>query len=590
MPHVSAHTLPPLPERSHVAADEPVGIGLAVAGVAVPALLAYNVPPSATFFNQAAAVFGWGLLLAWFASATRGTAVARRGGVAALLAALAIVSVTAFAAMQWASLPHGLALSAAASVAMAMLAALIGAAVVEAGHGATAWRALCWAFVVAGLLSGVVGVIQVFMPEWSEGGLIAASATGRASGNLRQPNHLSSLLLWSVIGTVYLIETGRLGWRLGAAFVLAFTFVLVLTASRTGVVGVGVLALWGLLDRRLSRPARVMLVLMPLAYFMFWTGLGAWAPGFSGEGRITDTSDSPNSRRHIWANTLALIARHPWAGVGFGDFNFAWSLTPFPGRPTAFFDHTHNLPLQLAVELGVPLSMLVLALLTYALWRALRAGLTPAAPVPMLRAAAMAVLMIALHSLFEYPLWYSYFLLPTAFVWGLCLGADRTAQSARTDASKGGRGAAALVIAAALMAAGGALSVWDYHRVAVIFAPGEQAAPLAARIAEGERSWFFEHHAHYAAATIAEHPSQALPSFAVATHYLLDTRLMMAWARALNEAGDVERARYLAQRLREFRNPDSADFFAVCDAPLAGSPLPFQCTPPAREFSYRDFR
>jgi hypothetical protein len=65
---------------------------------------------------------------------------------------------------------------------------------------------------------------------------------------------------------------------------------------------------------------------------------------------------------------------------------------------------------------------------------------------------------------------------------------------------------------------------------------------------------------------------------------------MMAWARALNEAGDVERARYLAQRLREFRNPDSADFFAVCDAPLAGSPLPFQCTPPAREFSYRDFR
>ena len=29
--------------------------------------------------------------------------------------------------------------------------------------------------------------------------------------------------------------------------------------------------------------------------------------------------------------------------------------------------------------------------------------------------------LIGLHSLLEYPLWYSYFLLPTAFAWGLAL-------------------------------------------------------------------------------------------------------------------------------------------------------------------------
>ena len=38
----------------------PVALG-AVLAVALPSLIAYNVPPSATFFNQAAAFVGWGV-------------------------------------------------------------------------------------------------------------------------------------------------------------------------------------------------------------------------------------------------------------------------------------------------------------------------------------------------------------------------------------------------------------------------------------------------------------------------------------------------------------------------------------------------
>ena len=144
------------------------------------------------------------------------------------------------------------------------------------------------------------------------------------------------------------------------------TFAVVLTASRTGVLGVGLLALWGLLDRRLSRPTRLLLLLSPLLYALAWAGLSAWAEAsrhaFGGETRLAE-ADLSGSRFGIWANTLELIRQQPWTGVGFGEFNLAWTLTPFPGRPVAFFDHTHNLPLQLAVELGLPLAGLVLALL-----------------------------------------------------------------------------------------------------------------------------------------------------------------------------------------------------------------------------------
>jgi hypothetical protein len=73
-----------------------------------------------------------------------------------------------------------------------------------------------------------------------------------------------------------------------------------------------------------------------------------------------------------------------------------------------------------------------------------------------------------------------------------------------------------------------------------------------------------------------------------ASHYLLDTRLMTAWAVAHAERGDLERARHLAERLREFNNPASATFFAPCK-PAAASAPPFQCAPPGRTLDWRDF-
>ena len=371
-------------------------------------------------------------------------------------------------------------------------------------------------------------------------------------------------------------------------------FGLVLSASRTGTVGVVMLALWGVLDRRLSKPIRLMLVLAPLAYVLMWLGVTEWAHAsrqvFGGEARLSE-GDISSSRFAIWSDTWGLIKQHPWAGVGVGEFNFAWSLTPFPHRPVAFFDHTHNLPLQFAVELGLPLAAAVLGLLLWALWEAFAAANQDPGPRgSMLRSAFMIVLMISVHSLLEYPLWYAYFLLPTAFVFGLAVGgAPAPVEPAASPVRA--RPVWALVAAAVLVTAGGIASLFDFARVVVIFTPADDAAPLADRIADGRRSWLFAHHADYAAATTTAHPSEALASFKVATHYLLDTRLMMAWAAAYAESGDIERARHLAQRLREFHNEDSKTFFEPCDKPAApGSELPFQCTPPSRAFDYRDFR
>jgi hypothetical protein len=459
------------------------------------------------------------------------------------------------------------------------------------------------ALLLAGVGSLLVAMIQVFVPSWADGNVIARSGLpGRAVGNLRQPNHLSSLLLWALIAWVPLAQGGvvrgrrfaRAAWLVVAALLV---WAVVLTASRTGIVGVVLLALWGLVDRRLARWLRVALMCAPLAYLVFALGMSAWAHlsghVFGGEERLAE-SDVSASRWGIWANTLDMIRAQPWFGVGFGEFNFAWTLTPFPGRPVAFFDHTHDLPLQLLVELGVPLGSLVLLLLLWALVQAgARAWQVEGEAGTGARAAFVMVLMIGVHSLFEYPLWYAYFLLPTAWAWGLALRRPAHTTSSLPRIAEPPRGDNGWMRAAGvLMVAGALFALYDYWKVVVIYAPSDNAGPLSERIERGQGSVFFAHHADYAAATTTEPPSQAMAAFDSTTHSLLDTRLMLAWARALAESGHRDKASYLAARLREFHNPASADFFEVCNDPAqAGAePKPFQCEPAPTDIDWRDFR
>jgi O-antigen ligase len=560
---------------------------------AAPTLLAWNVAPSATFLNQALAFALWGWFV--FASATLAgpPLPALRAARDAVLALALCIAATLWS---WGpgALPTSLALSLIGALLAGGLVLWHGAAIggeFTAGRAAArrAFGAFCTGWLAAGLAGSAIAAIQVFAPSLADGQWIAASGiAGRAVGNLRQPNHLSSVLLWACVALIALHEFRR--WPLAASAALGAVLVVavVLTASRTGLLSVLLLAAWGALDRRLARTSRALLLAAPLVYAAAWWGLAWWSDAagqrFGGAARLAET-DISGSRFGIWADTWALVREHPWFGVGVGEFNLAWSLTPFPGRPTAFFDHAHNLPLHLAAELGLPLATLVLGLLVAAALRVLRAAWREADghAGTMLRCSFVMVAMIALHSLLEYPLWYAYFLLPALWVFGLALGLARPAVGAAPAAAR----SPLLAFGGAMLVACTALALLDYRRVVVIFAAPEGAPPLAQRIAEGRHSLLFEHHAAYAEATTAGPESAHLEPFSVAAHYLLDTRLMMAWADALHRAGRVDEARHVAARLREFRNPASQEYFEVCELPATVAP--YNCQPPLRAYGWRDF-
>ncbi len=558
---------------------------MALAAALGPTLLAFNVSPSPTFLNQALAFGLWG----GFVLATATTARRLRLGlpeVALLLLMLAV-------AVSWGpgTLPSTLALSALATLAAALLMLQAGRSASGEAGARDAFVLFCWAWVLAGAVNVLIAAVQVFAPGWADGDWIAASGfPGRAVGNLRQPNHLSSVLMWSSIAVVVLVQLKRLPVRLGAVLLAAMVFAVVLTASRTGLVSVVLLALWGLVDRRASRATRWMLLTAPLVYALSWWLMAQWATAtarpFGGAARLAET-DISSSRFAIWANTLALIRANPWFGVGWGEFNLAWTLTPFPGRPTAFFDHAHNLPLQLAVELGLPLATLVTALLLggfgMAAWRAWQHDGDDGVAR---RGAVMVVLMIATHSVFEYPLWYSYFLLPAA--WALGVALRRPGDSGPPAGPVAERTAAgwSLVVGAFVLIAGAAFATWDYRVVTEIFRATPGAPPLQQRVLTGQRSVFFGHHADYAAVTSGIPVPDPAAALGRASHYLLDTRFMIAWARALQAQGDEAGARHLVGRLREFNKADAESFFDDCDEP-ASAAAAFQCQPPGPPLDWR---
>ena len=113
--------------------------------------------------------------------------------------------------------------------------------------------------------------------------------------------------------------------------------------------------------------------------------------------------------------------------------------------------------------------------------------------------------------------------------------------------------------------------------------------PLTTRIATGQRSLFFSHQADYAAATSLSTGPVALAAARRTAFNLVDARLLMQWSRSLEATGDIEGARYLADRLREFRNPTGDTWFASCAEPASAPAMP-QCQPASGVIDWRTLR
>jgi len=491
----AARASPPVPQGMRTAAGAVL--------VALPFLFPFATGPSTNV---------WQLLASWGCVALlllRGPVAApdRRivAGLAVAAAVLAAGGLHGDEVGRW--LPACLALAAIGA------AAAVGAGLAFEGEQRQAW--LPWGLAAAGLVSVALGLLQYFGAAEALVPWTTAPELGQAYGNLRQRNQFASLLCMALVATLWSHAHSRQRRYRVACVVSASLWVVGLAAStsRTGLLELLLVSLASALlawrERRGARPdssssfyrlpdPRWLVGLLPLYLAVAWLLPRLTAHPVEGMfDRLRDGASTGHSRLVLWRNVVELIAQHPWIGWGWGELKFAHYSTLYPGpRFDDILDNAHNLPLHLAVELGLPAALLVCGGFGWLVMRA-----RPWRENDPTRLMLWAVLgIIVLHSLLEYPLWYG----PFQLVFGLCLGA---LWPARVPSSRRRQWPGASVlpkVAGGMLLAVVCYGAWDYTRVSQIYLAREERLPAYRddTLARIGRSWLFAGPVEFAELTL----------------------------------------------------------------------------------------
>ena len=432
---------------------------------------------------------------------------------------------------------------------MLALACAVGCAMVGRAMTMRAAQTLAGIWLAVALLSCVMALLQYLGLEHWCAPWISQAGDGTAFANLRQRNQFASL---TGIGLLSLVM-----WRNQAAAALPahpapaspwmsaphlqrfnyqrwwpWATLLLLaagnaaTTSRTGLVQWLALALLGWCWRaQLSAGARAMLVWAVPAYAamaVLVPQLAAWAAHINGNilNRMADTTGG--GRVALYSNVWELILQQPWLGWGWRELAYAHYAQHFETRFPDILDNAHNLPLHLAVELGLPGAALLCACALVWVWRS-----KPwRESVPSRQLAWGVLLLIALHSLTEYPLWYGPFLMTAGLCVGLLLVPIKENKTRIAPVF--------IAQAAIILIAFTAYASWDYARVSQIYLSPEARStrPGADPLVEAQSSVLFARQARFAELVTTPLTRQSAPRVlalsAELVHYSPEPRVIQA--------------------------------------------------------------
>ena len=354
---------------------------------------------------------------------------------------------------------------------------------------------------------------------------LAQAGAGEMLANLRQRNQFACLmalgflaalawLVWNansrkahdvraVAGTVARVQLPRLVFGLSLLIAL-LGFGNALSGSRTGFLQwlavLGLLLIW---RRSLILGWKWIAGAAALGYMLGMIAAPRLAEllGHGNAGLLGRADDSNAfSRIALWSNVWELVLQKPWGGWGAGSLAYAHYSTSFAGtRFMEMLDNAHNLPLHMAFVFGLPVAALFCAFGGWLIWKN-----KPWLDTQPDRQLAWGCLMvIGIHSMLEYPLWYGPFFMTALICIGvLCGDLWRNILLAGTESAR-----VAIVLGVrrvskclgVLLLACTAFVAFDYHRVSQMFVQHEERSawypdPMAA----AKSSLLFKSHAKFA--------------------------------------------------------------------------------------------
>lgn len=279
-------------------------------------------------------------------------------------------------------------------------------------------------FLLIGAESGaLIGVLQHYRWHTLFDSVVVLKVNFSVYGNLAQPNHFANYIALGLISLGLLLQQRRIPAAYVALLAAPLLFVMTLSGSRSSWIYLLLMTLLAWRGGRQLPALRPLLhyCLLLLAGFAAMHGI-VQLPFMKGAGsnfdimqRMSDAS-SGGIRLYLWREAWQIFSASPWLGAGFGQFSLQhFQMGPSLHRTAllGLYNNAHNLIFQLAAETGM--AGLSVLFVTAGVWlHGLRRVAMSAAH--WWGYAVLGVLTV--HSLLEYPLWYSYFLAVAAILLG----------------------------------------------------------------------------------------------------------------------------------------------------------------------------
>lgn len=420
----------------------------------------------------------------------------------------------------------------------------------------------------AALVSSVLGGVQYFGLSEGLWPLLVPTAPGQASANLRQVNHLATLLAVGFWALLWLMPR----WSLPKATLYLSGFVLAVgmaaTASRTGALELLFVAFLAWFWRK---PGDLKTVYVAGFVVLAYLGASVALPGllkyFAGlDGRVLFDrmwmNDGCHSRAVLWRNVLHLISLKPLTGWGVGELAYAHYITLYDeARYCEKLGHAHNVMLHAAAVMGIPVAVALTALAGYGIyylkpWRESQQDA---------RLAWGVIGVLLIHSMLEYPLWFGNFqvlgLLCVALVW-----LTRRAAFARLEPLTVHQirwiSIVVLTMMLALVWRG-----WDYLRVSQLYLPAKDrlASFEFDTMNKASKAVLFSDEVFFAqvnnATPDALNAKAVLAGALVSIHSYPEPRIVNKLILAALLSGDINLANYHALRFKAVWPVEYSKFF-----------------------------
>ena len=279
--------------------------------------------------------------------------------------------------------------------------------------GSRSWIHSLW---IAALVSTAIGVAQWFNLEgvlWG-GFAVAVEQGDRAMGNLGQANQLATLLLLGMVALIYALERGVMQRGVVGIAIAFLTLGLILSQSRSGMVGAVVAALWWMVRTR-HRVHRVAIGTWVVLFVIGTLALPYVSEALRGASvRGLQTTAPISQRWDLWQQIGHAIAQSPWWGYGWNQTPSAQAAGAIAHPDAILGGYAHNGIIDLLAWNGIPLGLGLCGMVAYWWISRLRQARTPHAV-----GAIAGLLVITIHSLLEYPFAYAYFLITTGLLIGV---------------------------------------------------------------------------------------------------------------------------------------------------------------------------